>query len=378
MKTKIKIAHVATSYQSVITILDSKLRELSVFDDLDVTVISSPPQSDDSQKSAVRYISVPMARTIKPFSDIKSVWQLYRVFKKEKFDIVHSHTSKAGFLTTIAAKLAGVPLIYHTHHGFSFYPGQNKIKYYLNHLLEKTACKFRDHTFSQSKNGISKSIELIESSDKVSFEGNGVDIDFIKKMAQEQLPRMSKYFPENGTKIVLVNRLEPVKRVDDFLKMVFKLKQDGLNVSCVIVGTGFLEDMLRKQVLELRLGDSINMIGFTDCVHGIIAAGDIVMLCSEKEGIPRALMEAMALQKPVIATDVEGTHELVVDGQTGFLVPLGDIDAMAEKVKLLAAKPELRKEMGSRGFDRVNEHFNDIKVADFLHNFYISRAPGNC
>lgn len=370
----VKVAHITTAYQSVVTILDSKLRRLSAFDDIDVTVISSPPGPKDSREAPVRYIPVPMARTISPFSDMRSIRGLHRVFEREKFDIVHSHTSKAGFLTVMAARLAGVPLVYHTHHGFSFFEGQDRIRYHINRSLEKMACRLRNHTFTQSRSGIPTSVALIGSDDKVSFEGNGVDIDFVRQRAKEQFMEMSEYFPRGGMKISLLSRLEPVKRVEDFLNIVLKLRRDGLNVSCVVAGTGFLEKKLRSQLAEMELSDHVRMIGFTDYSHGLIAASDLVMLCSEKEGIPRALMEAMALQKPVIATDVVGTRELVVDGQTGFLAALGDTDAMAEKVKLLAAKPELREEMGFRAFNRVNEHFNDVKVADFLRNFYITRT----
>lgn len=156
------------------------------------------------------------------------------------------------------------------------------------------------------------------------------------------------------------------------------LKDHGVKSSCVVAGTGFLEQQLKTQLQEMELEDCVNMVGFSDCPHGLIAASDIVVLCSEKEGIPRAVMEAMALQKPVVATDVEGSKELIIDGQTGFLVSLGDIDAMAEKVKLLAEKPELRKELGVSGLARVDEHFNDIKVVGFLHEFYISKIPRNC
>lgn len=376
--------HTATVYQSVVTILDSKLRALDKFEDLDVIAISSPPEPSLSagsckiRRPAVRFIPVPMARTIKPLSDLKSIWQLYKILKNEKADVAHSHTSKAGFITTVAAKMAGVPMILHTHHGFSFFEGQNRIKYHINRSLEKMACKLRHHTFTQSKSGLPTSVALIGSSDKVSFEGNGIDIKFVNQSAKNQLLDAQKDYLCEGLKLISACRLEPVKRVPDFFKTVRKLIQDGIEVSCVVAGSGRLEQKLKKQLVEMGLAQCVNIVGFSNHAHGLIGASDIVMLCSEKEGIPRVIMEAMALQKPIVATDVAGTRELVINGKTGFLVPLGDIDAMAEKVKLLAEKPELRKEMGVRGFDRVNEQFNDIKVADFLHEFYISRTPRNC
>ena len=369
----LKVAHITTAYQSVVTILDSKLRALDKFEDIEVVVISSPPEIDEQRKPSVAYIPLYMARPIKPLADLKTIWRLYKILKKGKYDVAHSHTSKAGFITAVAAKMAGVTLNLHTHHGFSFYPGQNKIKYHLNHLLEKTACKFRSHTFSQSKNGISKSIELIGSKDKVSFEGNGVDIEYVNNSAKQSLDMAKKDYLVPGIKIALVCRLESVKRVSDFIETVYKLVKDGLEVSCVVAGEGDQRDLLMGQIRDLNLRDIINLVGFTNRVHGIIMANDIIVLCSEKEGVPRSLMEAMALKKPVVATNVEGTEELVVDGETGFLVPLSNTDAMVEKIKILTEDIQMRQKMGEAGFERIKENFNDIKIADFLHEFYISR-----
>jgi glycosyltransferase involved in cell wall biosynthesis len=115
------------------------------------------------------------------------------------------------------------------------------------------------------------------------------------------------------------------------------------------------------------------MVGFVNHPYGLIAASDIVVLCSEKEGIPRSIMEAMALEKPVVATDVLGTQELVVDGETGFLVPVGDINKIVSKIELLANDVCLRARVGAVGLSRVKEHFSDGKVANFLHAFYVEK-----
>lgn len=369
----VKVAHIVTAYGSAITILDSKLRALNAKSDLDVCVISSPADNQEKRHPAVRHISVNMARTIRPLMDIKSIWQLYRVFKREKFDIVHSHTAKAGFITAVAAKLAGVPLVLHTHHGFSFLGGENTLRYYVQHFLEKIASLFRDHTFTQNRGDISECISLMGSRSKVTFEGNGVDVEFVNKSAEEQLLDAQADYPGEGLKLVLLSGLKLIKRVADFFKVVDKLRQEGLKVSCVIAGTGVLEQQLKNQLAERELAQCVNMVGFSTRPHGLIKASDIVLLCSEREGIPRSAMEAMALQRPVVATDVLGTQELVVNGQTGFLVPLGDIDAMAEKVKLLAKDASLRKKMGAAGLQRVKDHFSDVKIAEFLADFYAQK-----
>jgi glycosyltransferase involved in cell wall biosynthesis len=366
-----KVAHIATAYQSIITILDSKLRLFDKFNDIEITAISSSPAIDGMRCPSVRHIRVEMARSIKPSADLKSIWRLYKVLKSEKFDIVHSHTAKAGFITAVSAKMAGVPLVCHTYHGLPFFEGQATRAYWTYWFLEKVACKFRDYIFTQNTRDLPSCVKLKGDRSKVLFEGNGVDIELVRQCAQEQLPQALKDFPNKGVKLVLLNRLEPVKRVADFLTVVDKLRRKGVEVSCVVAGFGVLEKQLREQLSKMRLDDCANMVGFSSHPYGLIAASDIVVLCSEKEGIPRSIMEAMALEKPVVATDVLGTEELVTDGETGLLVPVGDTDKMAEKIKLFADDAGLRAKMGAAGLNKVKEHFNDKIVTNVLHTFYL-------
>jgi len=367
----LRLVHIATIYRSVITILDTKLRRLREFEDLDITVISSPPNGVDQRRPAVKHIPVKIARTIRPLADLKSIWSLYKVCKQERFDIVHSHTAKAGFITAVAAKLAGVSLICHTYHGLPFYEGQDKVTYHLYRFFEKIACRFRDYVFTQNKRDLHACIDLIGDKHRVLFEGNGVDIEFVTELANRWLSRALDDYPVEGFKLVLLSRLEPVKRVDDFFRVVQKLKLDGMKISAVVAGEGILEKQLKKQLLEMRLDDCIRMVGFSEYPHALIAASDVVVLCSEKEGIPRSIMEAMALAKPVVATDVPGTQELVIDGVTGFLAGLGDHDAMAEKIKLLANDKKLRLKLGETGQQMVRTYYNDTEIAKVLHRFYL-------
>jgi glycosyltransferase involved in cell wall biosynthesis len=350
------------------------MRLLDTFDDLDVIVIASPPVDRKEGRSVVRFVPVPIARTIKPWSDLKSVWSLWRVLRREKPDVVHSHTSKAGIIAAVAGKLAAIPLVCHTHHGLPFSEEQNTLIDLFYYIIEKIACRFRDYLFSQNARDIPQCIRLMGNKSNVLFENNGVDIEFVRWSADEQFSEATKEYPGEGIRCALLSRLEPVKRVADFLRVVDRLKRKGVAVSCVVGGMGFLEKQLREQVTELRLDDCVNMVGFSDHPHGLIAGSDIVILCSEKEGIPRVLMEAMALGKPVVATDVIGTRELVVDGETGFLVPVGKIDMMAEKIQLLAYDVDMRVKMGAAGQHRVREHYDEKKIVDYLHEFYIREA----
>lgn len=375
----IKLAHTVTAYQSVVSILDSKLRHLGNYPDLEVCVISSESPEPESRQPAVRFIPLAMARNISPLADIISIWQMYRLFKRERFDIVHSHTAKAGFITAIAARLAGVRHIYHTSHGLPFYEGQPAGLYKKYKKLEKLACRFRTHLFTQNKHDYNACTELMNGDKtRVSVEGNGVDVDFVINAAQKDMDNARQYYPAAaGLKIAMLCRYEPVKRIEDYFAVLAELKNQGLQFSAIVTGKGPQEQYLRDKLIALGLADRVSVTGYCQYPHSLLALADIVMLCSEKEGIPRVLMEAMALERPVVATNVLGTQELVVDNQTGFLAPLGDIGKLTDGVKKLAVSPQLREQMGMAGKLRVIESFNDVKIAEYLHDFYVKAVNDN-
>lgn len=368
----LKVAHIVTLYRGALGILEAKLAALDSYDDLDITEIAPPPEEDlELPSSAVRELIIPMVRPIRPLKDLWCIWKLYLLLRREQFDIVHTHSAKAGMVGALAAWLAGVPMTLHTYHSLPFFEGQNRIRYHEYRLFETFACKFRHHVFSQNRRDIPECIKMIGSSDKVSYEGNGVNVDEVRARARQDIRRAERDFPPGNLRITLVSRLEPVKRISDFLKACALLTRDGVQISAVIAGYGPLESALRRELHALGLKDKVRMLGWAPHVPSILAVSDIVVLTSEKEGIPRSVMEAMALGKPVVATDVLGTEELVVNEETGFLTPLGDTKALADKIKLLGSDAELRKRFGEAAKIRVEKHFNDVKIAAFLRDFYL-------
>ena len=367
----IKIAHTTTVYSSFVSILYSKLKALNSYHDIDLTIISAPRLKGDNREPPAKFIPLNMERSIKPLADLISIWRLYKILKKEKFDIVHSHNSKAGFITTAAAKMARVPVILHTYHGLPFYEGQKKLFFLTYRFLDKLVCRYRDHVFSQNRGDLPKIVQLIGAAERATYEGNGIDVDFVEQSAARQLPQALRDYRGDGFKILILSRLEPVKRVADFIKAVHILVKDGINVSCIIAGGGPLKQNLEKMTEKMNLNHCVKFAGNSYRAPGLILAGDLVVLCSAKEGLPRSLLEAMVLEKPVVATDVAGTRELVVDGQTGYLVPLGDSDRLAEKIKYLINNESLQKKFGAAGRNRVLQHHNDIKISQFLHDFYL-------
>jgi len=367
----IRVAHVHNVFDGIETTLGPKIFALGRYDDLDVTIVAPADGKRTRTKLPIRHIPAEIPRTIRPWLDLWSALRLARVFKRERFDIVHTHTAKAGAIGAFAAWLARVPLIYHTYHGLPFYEGQPASQYRLYRFLEKTACLMRRHIFSQNRRDMAACSKLIRDPQRVHFEGNGVVAEEIRASAERDRAAGEAWFRRPGTRLVLVARLEPVKRVDDLVRCVRQLTGEGLDLCCVIAGDGFQKAELQALIDESGLQDVILLGGYVLEVHALIAACDIAILTSEKEGIPRALMEAMALGKPVVATDVLGTQELVVDGVTGYLTPLGDVPAMARRIRELIENPEMRETFGRAGRERIDTEFNDHRIAEFLHEFYL-------
>ncbi|MBL8025216.1 MAG: glycosyltransferase family 4 protein [Fibrobacteres bacterium] len=362
-REKIKVLKLVTTYQSVVTILDAKLALLEKSPGIDLYVASSKEDQKESRICHGQFFEVFIPRTISPIDDIKAVWKLFRFMRKEKFDVVHTHTAKAGIVGALAAFFARIPLVCHTYHGLPFYEGQRKQVYLVYKWLELIFSTFRHTIYSQNRRDYSvlKEISFLQS--KVVFEGNGVDCEAIDENVERDRFKVKGYFKDGAFRLLCVARLERVKRLEKFIQLVGVLKSKDIEVSAIIAGKGEDGDRLEKLIVENEIDDVCKIV-YTPHIHALIAASDVVVLTSEKEGIPRSIMEAMALKKPVVATDVLGTQELVVNGVTGYLVPLENQDSFVNSVCELYGNPDLRKSMGEAGYQRVVAEFNERNIVN--------------
>jgi glycosyltransferase involved in cell wall biosynthesis len=193
------------------------------------------------------------------------------------------------------------------------------------------------------------------------FEGNGVDAESVVAHARRDKALVENLWRPDVLRLVCVARLEPVKHLENLIDAVALAKSRGFVVHCIIAGKGPLECSLNATIVQRGLEDIISIV-YTPAIHALIAQADVAVLTSAKEGIPRGLMEAMALSKPVVATNVLGTQELVVHRQTGLLVPFGDADAFCAALVELIDAPSLRDRLGEAGRKRIETHFNDEHI----------------
>lgn len=306
---------------------------------------------------------------LSPLSDLRTLVQLVRYFRAKRFDIVHTHTVKPGLLGRLAAKIAGVPIIVHTVHGFHFYADTPALQYRIFVLIEKLGAACCDSILSQNTADIDTAIrERICSPDKVHHLGNGIDLSRFDpqetSLEKAEAARSALGIPPQAPVVGFVGRLIRDKGIYEFLEAASLLKSSGVNAKYVVVGVpsaGETTDTVFGDLLRgLGIETEVIFTGYREDVAELVSMMDIIALPSYgREGIPRVLMESAALGKPAVATRVRGNTEAVDDGRTGLLVPVRDAKALADGIGLLLSSPERAAAMGRQARERALTHFDE-------------------
>jgi glycosyltransferase involved in cell wall biosynthesis len=317
-----------------------------------------------------------LKREISPFSDITAFFQIYRFLKKVKIDLIHTHSSKAGILGRLAAKLAGVPLIFHTVHGFSFHPRQNFFLRNLYIFLERLAARFTTYLIAVSKEDITKGINhQIGSKDKYCLIHSGIEIGKFSSppLNKEEKKKRLGLHPHFLT-VGMIACFKPQKAPLDFAKMARIVHQEIKKVQFVMIGDGKLRKKTEELVALYQLKSYFLFTGWVEEVADYLHLFEVVVLTSYWEGLPRVFLEAFACRKPIVATRVDGAREVIKNGENGFLVPPGDYQQMAERVIYLLKNPAERKKLGERGFEILSsaDDFEIKKMVEKIDKLYTS------
>jgi glycosyltransferase involved in cell wall biosynthesis len=325
------------SYESRMTALEKQIIEDGV---------------KEGRAQGVKVIALPsLVRSIRPVKDSKALFSLVWLIFKEKPDIVHTHSSKAGILGRLAAKIAGVPFIVHTPHGHVFYGhfGIFASKIFL--WVEKIFAKFTDRMVALTNGEKNDYIKLsVCPPEKLIKIHSGVNLkQFMQANGNRAGKKRSLGLSQNGTVIGFVGWLLPIKGPAYLLKAMEHIWPDYPNVFLVMVGKGELDVDLRAQALKMNANGKVKFLGWRENIHEIMPIFDLLVLPSLNEGMGRVLVEAMAVGKPVVASEVGGIPDLVKHGETGYLVRPADEKALANGIKKLLNDPEGAKQMGQRG-----------------------------
>ena len=308
---------------------------------------------------------------VSPWKDLHALWQLNRLLSREKFDIVHTHNSKAGILGRLAARRSRVPIVIHTVHGFAFHEEENWLFRRLFIVLERAAVSWCDQMIAISQPMIEwAQKEKIAPPAKLVKIYSGIEVEQFQN--QPSNPELKSRFgiEPQETVIGVVSKLWKGKGHEILIDAIARLLERGYSIKLLIVGEGYLEGRLKEKVKHLGMERVVVFTGFWSNVPEVTAILDISALPSFYEGMGRVVLEAMAAGKPVVASRVGGLTELVEDQVTGYLIPPGDVDALVKRLEALITNPDLRKEMGRRGSQRVGEKYSAETMVKKIHEVY--------
>jgi glycosyltransferase involved in cell wall biosynthesis len=313
-----------------------------------------------------------LVRELSPLRDTIALLKLFSLMKREKFDIVHTHTSKAGFLGRIAARMAGVPIVIHTPHGHIFYGYFGPLKNRVFILLEKFAALFADRIITLTERGKREYVERrIAPADRFIPIYSGMDLSSFHPGTNPAKVREELGLRAKDQAVGTVGRLVPVKGHRYLIEAASQVVRVIPGVKFFLVGDGPCREELEGQVARLNLGNNVHFLGLRESgLEEIMAALDLFVLPSLNEGMGRVLIQAMALGRPVVATEVSGIPEVVKNNETGILVPPGESKALAEAIITLLRDKKRAGEMGRAGRERVNSSFTSRIMIEKIANLY--------
>lgn len=312
-----------------------------------------------------------LGRDLKPLRDLALVWRLYRVFSSERPVIVHTHTAKAGAVGRLAAWLAGVPVIVHTFHGHVLKGYFGPLKTRVFGAIERALARVTDCIVTLGEHQRAEILSLgIGRPDAVVAIPLGLDLDAMFGLARTgALQRELGLAPETPL-VGIIARLVPIKGHEDFVAAAREVCQRDARVHFAIVGDGERRAELEARVAAQGLTGRVHFLGWRRDLLPVYADLDVVVLCSKNEGLPTALIEAQAAGLPVIATPVGSVAEIVEEGVTGYLVPVGDIPGLAGQVLALAGDPAAARAMGARGRERMRSRFGVDRLVGDMDRLY--------
>jgi glycosyltransferase involved in cell wall biosynthesis len=356
--SRLKVLHVIT--RMIIggaewnTLYTCQLLNRSRYEPLLATGPETGPEGsliEATEASGIPVFIVPdLIREIDLKRDLKALVQLIRLYRDLEVDIVHTHTSKAGILGRLAGRLAKVPVVIHTVHGFAFTAPLPKWQRQLYIALEKMAGRWCDALIFISKPLMAEAGKLgIGDPKTYAYIPSGIDTKAFQNgnnNGNRELKRRMLGLTDHVPIIGTVSRLVKDKGLELILEAAAQLKAKGLKFHMVWVGDGPMRAELERLAQKLGVADRLSITGMCTDVPAWLSCFDIFVLPTMWEGMGRVFLEAQAAGIPVIGTKVGGVPDVVRDGETGILIQPNDVKTLAETIELLITNAELRRQMG--------------------------------
>lgn len=315
-----------------------------------------------------------LCRNVNPVADAVALWKLHALIRKGRYHIVHTHLAKAGVLGRLAARLAGAPIVVHGLHGLVFHEHQPWIVNRVWWTVQKICDPFTDHYISVSNVVSQKAIDSgLVARNAVTTIYSGMELDwFLDARVDPVVVRRRLGIPENALVIGKIARMVSVKNHGQLLDAAPEIIAKHPNVWFLFVGDGPLLEQLRTRAEQMGIRDRSVFTGLVDRerIPDMLSAMDVLVHTALYEGLPRVLAQALAMGKPCVAFDADGAREVIVAGETGFLVPSGDITSLVTAVDRLLADPQLRQRMGAAGRRLVDPAFRAETMVQQIDSVY--------
>jgi glycosyltransferase involved in cell wall biosynthesis len=321
-----------------------------------------------------------LVRELSVIHDFMAFIRLRRFFKERKFDVVHTHSSKAGIIGRLAAWSAGIPVVVHTVHGQAFHPNEKAWKNALYIFLERFAAKYCHRIYAVAQAMIDQCVDAkVAPREKYQVVYSGMDTARFSSCKRDFELRKSLGIPENVRVVATVARLFPLKGYEYVIPAAIRVISECPDTHFLLIGDGPMYDQLKKQLEDAGIADHFHFSGLVapDRVADYLAQADLLWHLSLREGLPRAVVQALAVGIPAIGFALDGTPEVVINGETGYTVPAEDVDGVVEKSLLIFNDPGLASRMGENGKRKVVAQFDWHRMADILEAEYIRLAKEN-
>ena len=344
----------------------------------EVGVLSSPGEEWamlDKYGDAVKRLEVPMERHISPLRDLRSLWRLVRVFRRERPDMVHSMTPKAGMLCMLAAWITRVPVRVHMFTGLVF-PTATGVKRRILMATDRLTCACATHVLPEGE-GVKRDLldnGITRKPIKVLGYGNcrGIDLDRFDPTLPEIQAEAAKLRKPEVFTFIAIGRLVGDKGINELVAAFSRLNRELPATRLILVGPQEKElDPLSPATLsEIESNPAIEAVGNQADVRPWLAAADCHVLASYREGFPNVVIEAGAMGLPQIVTDINGANEIIINGRNGVIVPPKNADAIHASMSRMATDPAFRSVLAANARPLIASRYEQSYVRRGLKEYY--------
>ena len=375
--TQGRLLHVTTTDMSLVLLLGPQLRAFAAAGYEVVTASAPGPYVDQLRQWGIRHVPLRhVTRAVAPTRDVRALGELHSVFTSLRPDIVHTHNPKPGVYGRLAARSAGVPAVVNTVHGLYAQPADPWSRRALVYGLERVAATCSHAELVQNPEDLEMLSRIGVPRGKLRLLGNGVDLsrfDPAKTDGPARAAARAEFGARSDDVVVgAVGRLVWEKGYREVFQAVDCLRRELPHARFVVVGPADPDksDALPQGEIRRAEAAGVRFLGLRQDVERLYPAMDVYVLASHREGFPRSAMEAAASGLPVVATDIRGCRQVVVDGVTGRLVPVGDAGALAAAVSELVVDSRTRQAMGAAGRRKALAEFDQQQVIEITLDVY--------